>query len=169
MLDLTGGAEVARPQTLALVRATVAAVEAELRLSRLEPRDGPPTGRPATGAPRLEVLGRRSARLTYGHHHRLSLRHSEIALLLAEAADGLAAAELAVALSEDDQAEVTIRAELSRLRRQLGPVRLGSRPYRLTPRYRHRRPAARPDLQGACARRWPATAGRCCRRRARRA
>ena len=37
VLDLTGGAEVATPQSLTLVRATVAAVEAELRIERLSP------------------------------------------------------------------------------------------------------------------------------------
>ena len=40
-------------------------------------------------------------------------------------------AELAVALSDDEQAQVTIRAELSRLRTVLGPIELDSRPYRL--------------------------------------
>ena len=37
VLDLTGGDEVATPQSLTLVRATVAAVEAELRIARLSP------------------------------------------------------------------------------------------------------------------------------------
>ncbi len=40
VLDLTGGAEVATPQSLTLVRATVAAVEAELRIERLSPAPG---------------------------------------------------------------------------------------------------------------------------------
>ncbi|HEU4547955.1 MAG TPA: transcriptional regulator, partial [Microlunatus sp.] len=79
-----------------------------------------------------EVLGRRSARFSHpGTTTELSLRHSEIVLLLAESTDGLSSAELGVALSDDDQATVTIRAELSRLRSQLGPVSLQSRPYRL--------------------------------------
>lgn len=134
VLDLSGGPEVAGPQTLALVQATVAAVEAELRLSRLTGA-GPSDARDvSSAAPRLEVLGRRSARFSYpGTTTELSLRHSEIVLLLAESPDGLSSAELSVALSEDDQALVTIRAELSRLRSQLGPVTLGSRPYRLPP------------------------------------
>jgi len=134
VLDLSGGPEVAGPQTLALVRATVAAVEAELRLSRLVAPYGLAGDRhePASEAPRLEVLGRRSARFSHpGTTTELSLRHSEIVLLLAESPDGLSSAELAVALSDDDQATVTIRAELSRLRSQLGPVPLQSRPYRL--------------------------------------
>lgn len=62
---------------------------------------------------------------------RLSLRHSEMLLLLCESADGLTTAELGVGLSEEDQAQVTVRAELSRLRGVLGPIELGSRPYRL--------------------------------------
>ena len=53
-------------------------------------------------------------------------------LLLSEAEEGLSGAELAVAMSDDDHAEVTVRAELSRVRQQLGPIRLGSRPYRLS-------------------------------------
>ena len=52
-------------------------------------------------------------------------------MLLAESADGLTAAELAVGISEAEQADVTVRAELSRLRGLLGPLRLDSRPYRL--------------------------------------
>ena len=134
VLDLSGGPEVAGAQTLALVRATVAAVEAELRLSRLAVPFGTTAERRDTAsiAPRLEVLGRRSARFSYpGTTTELSLRHSEIILLLADSPDGLSSAELGVALSDDDQAMVTIRAELSRLRAQLGPVPLQSRPYRL--------------------------------------
>ena len=134
VLDLTGGPEVAGPQTLALVRATVAAVEAELRISRLvSPSVAAAGARDSSSTlPRLEVLGRRSALFSYpGTTTELSLRHSEIMLLLATSADGLSSAELGVALSDDDQAMVTIRAELSRLRSQLGPFPLHSRPYRL--------------------------------------
>jgi hypothetical protein len=136
VLDLTGGAEVATAQTLTLVRATVAAVEAELRLERLDPSRSTRTTAPgwtaASATPRLTVLGRRGARLGYGATTtRLSLRHSEILLLLATSGTGLTAGDLAVALSEEEHSRVTIRAELSRLRTLLGPVRLGSRPYRV--------------------------------------
>jgi hypothetical protein len=137
VLDLTGGAEVATAQTLTLVRATVAAVEAELRLERLAP-SGPARvtaagwTAPASAAPVLAVLGRRGARLGYGTTTTtLSLRHSEILLLLAASGTGLTAGDLAVALSEEEHSRVTIRAELSRLRTLLGPVRLASRPYRV--------------------------------------
>lgn len=132
VLDLTGGPEVAGPPTLALVRATVAAVEAELRISRLTSPTATAGTDESSSLPRLEVLGRRSALFSYpGTTTELSLRHSEIMLLLASSFDGLSSAELGVALSDDDQAMVTIRAELSRLRSQLGPVPLRSRPYRL--------------------------------------
>lgn len=133
VIDVTGGDEAAGPTALALVRATVAAVEAELRLSRLI---GPTAQRSAgtAGQPRLETLGRRNARLSQGDTSAdLSLRHSEIVLLLSHAPDGLSSAELAVELSDDDQSMVTVRAELSRLRAQLAPLMLQSRPYRLAP------------------------------------
>lgn len=136
VLDLTGGAEVATPQTLTLVRATVAAVEAELRLERLRPTR-PHAVAAGWSPPTLAVLGRRGAQLGYRAREdgstttTLSPRHSEILLLLTEAGGGLSADELAVALSEEEHSSVTIRAELSRLRTLLGPLRLGSRPYRV--------------------------------------
>lgn len=133
VLDLTGGAEVVTAQSLSLVRATVAAVEAELRIERLgSDSAGSTTSSPGWSMPRLDVLGAHSATLRCGPTTtRLSLRHSELLLLIAQAPDGLTAAELAVQLSDDEQAPVTIRAELSRLRTTLGPLRLVSRPYRL--------------------------------------
>src|SRR5215213_2108501 len=132
VLDLTGGPDVATAQSLTLVRATVAAVEAELRIERLSPAPGAATGS-GWSMPALDVLGGRGATLRHGATTtRLSLRHSEILLLLAESDDGMTTAELAVALSDDEQAQVTIRAELSRLRTVLGPLELASRPYRLS-------------------------------------
>ncbi|MEO6472687.1 MAG: transcriptional regulator [Aeromicrobium sp.] len=134
VLDLTGGQEVAAPQSLSLVRATVAAAESELKLHRL---NGTSHTRSLTSsgwsAPRMDVLGSHGATLSYATTTtRLSLRHSEILLLLASSEHGMTAGELAVALSDDEQASVTIRAELSRLRGLLGPIELASRPYRLT-------------------------------------
>ena len=137
VLDVTGGVEVASPQSLGLVRATVAAVEAELRIARLSP----PQSRSGSSVhvtsgwsvPRLDVLGTHGATLHVGSvTSRLSLRHSELLLLLSRASDGLTSAELGLALSDDEQAPVTIRAELSRLRGVLGPLELESRPYRLS-------------------------------------
>ena len=100
-IDVTGGDHVASPHVLTLVRATVAAVEAELRWQRREQlqrgrRTPPPLQRLA---PRLEVLGRERARLTLPSGPlELSLRHSELLLLLAEAAvagEGRTAVQLA--------------------------------------------------------------------------
>ncbi|WP_229054883.1 GAF domain-containing protein [Aeromicrobium sp. Leaf350] len=133
VLDLTGTAEVATVQSLSLVRATVAAVEAELRIQRLSP-PGPTSSVSGSGwtMPSLEVLGTRGATFRHGTTmSRLGLRHSELLLLLTERPEGWRAGELAVALSDDEQADVTIRAEISRLRSVLGPVDLVSRPYRL--------------------------------------
>ena len=53
-IDLTGGTDVASPQTLALVRATVVAVENHLALLRFTQPRCPDT---PTGVPRLTVLG----------------------------------------------------------------------------------------------------------------
>ncbi|MFI5426960.1 GAF domain-containing protein [Aeromicrobium sp. UC242_57] len=132
VLDLTGGDEVATPQTLTLVRATVAAVEAELRIERLSPARHGAVAVAGWTMPTLDVLGGHGATLRHGTTTtRLSLRHSEMLLLLTESADGLTTAELGIELSEEDQAQVTVRAELSRLRGVLGPIELGSRPYRL--------------------------------------
>ncbi len=138
-IDVSGGDHVASPQMLTLVRATAAAVESELRWLQREQvqraarqRPAPPVPRPA---PILEVLGRERARLRRpGGTLELSLRHSELLLLLAEAAvagEGRSATQLAAECHPGDAVAVTVRAELSRLRRLLGPDLVGSRPYRL--------------------------------------
>ncbi|MFC8720251.1 GAF domain-containing protein [Kitasatospora sp. NPDC057198] len=62
--------------------------------------------------------------------HSPSPRHAELLLLLALHRDGLSAARLAEALFADPARTVTVRAELSRLRRHLGAL-LEARPYRL--------------------------------------
>jgi hypothetical protein len=137
-IDVTGGDHVASPHMLTLVRATVAAVESELRWQRREQlqrgtgRRPPPLQRVS---PRLEVLGRDRARLSLPSGPvELSLRHSELLLLLAEAAvagEGRSAAQLAAEVHRGEAAAVTVRAELSRLRRLVGAELVGSRPYRL--------------------------------------
>jgi hypothetical protein len=136
-IDVTGGDHVASPHVLTLVRATVAAVESELRWlhrEQVSARRAPaPVARPV--APRLEVLGRERARLVRPCGVvELSLRHSELLLLLAEAAvtgRGRTAEQLAAECHAGDAAAVTVRAELSRLRRLVGTDLVGSRPYRL--------------------------------------
>jgi hypothetical protein len=65
--------------------------------------------------------------------HPLSARPAELLLLLAMAGDtGTNAAELSRALYGDGAHLVTVRAELSRLRRTLGGLLL-ARPYRIAP------------------------------------
>ena len=65
--------------------------------------------------------------------HPLSTRHAEVLVLLARAgAAGLDAGALSVALYGDRDHLVTVRAEMSRLRRTLGGLLL-ARPYRIAP------------------------------------
>jgi transcriptional regulator of acetoin/glycerol metabolism len=135
-IDVTGGDHVASPHVLTLVRATAAAVESELRWQLRERtesrRPAAPLVRPA---PRLVVLGRDRALLALPSGRvELSRRHSELLLLLAEASvagEGRTAEELAAEVHRGDAAAVTVRAELSRLRRLVGAQLVGSRPYRL--------------------------------------
>lgn len=129
-LDLTGGDDVAAPHTLTIVKATVAAVESELRLHRLTRA----SDRQGAGM-LLRSLGRESGGALEGGHGitRMSGRHTELLVLLGQARDGISGDRLAVELSSDDHAAVTVRAELSRLRTALAPLTLTSRPYRSTP------------------------------------
>lgn len=136
-IDITGGPEVAQPQVLALVRATVAAAEAELRLHLMNSPWllGEASSHLATlgAAPhRLAVLGSgRPTLVRDGDRVTLSRRHAEILLLLAERPEGLRGDQLAVLLDESELDSVTIRAEMSRLRKVFGAEGVGSRPYRL--------------------------------------
>ena len=73
--------------------------------------------------------------------HALSQRHQQIlALLLCAGPTGLDAAALSRALYDDADHLVTVRAELSRLRRVLGGL-IAARPYRIAPGVE----AVRPD------------------------
>lgn len=127
-IDLTGGTRVASPETLALVRATAVAVENQLALLRLtRPLDA------ATGTARLSVLGAERPRWQSGGAGAITLtgRHADILVLLIRHPEGLSADHLAMLLDEKDLDVVTIRAEMSRLRRVIGPSYIASRPYRL--------------------------------------
>lgn len=91
----------------------------------------PARSRPRTTPSRLELLGRNRATLTTPTAiHRLTARHSELVALLALHPDGLDARALSRLLYGKVGHEVTIRAELHRLRDILGPG-LVTRPYRL--------------------------------------
>jgi hypothetical protein len=66
-----------------------------------------------------------------GRRLRLGRRHSELLVLLLVHPEGRTGDQLGFDLYTDDLNPVTVRAELSRLRRTLGPELLDSRPYRL--------------------------------------
>ena len=125
VLDVTGGAPAASGVMLSLVRASAAAVEREL--ARLVHPDGG-----AGEGARLRVLGATpTLRLPGAPAQRLSLRHAELLVLLAECPEGSTADELAVLLAPGALSDVTVRAEVSRLRRVAGPLLDDGRPYRL--------------------------------------
>ena len=107
-IDVTGGNHLANPHSLALVQATAR----------------------ATG---FTSLGRDEAMLSvHGRSLRLGRRHSELLVLLLLHPEGRAGDQLGLDLYGDELLNpVTLRAELSRLRRILGGSLLGSRPYRL--------------------------------------
>ncbi|MEU9365178.1 GAF domain-containing protein [Streptomyces avermitilis] len=125
-VDITGGNGLAHPHSLGFVQAVARAAESQLAL--LAPAHG------AADTLELTALGRDEAQLLAGGQKiRLSRRHSEILVLLAHHPEGLTGDELLCALYEDESVTpVTLRAELARLRRLLGPGLLASRPYRLT-------------------------------------
>lgn len=132
-IDLTGGAQVASTQTLALVRATAVAVENHLALLRIAGVGAEPAAR----KPHLVALGGDRPRWvttdSYGHLQATHLtgRHADILVLLSRHPEGLSADHLAVLLDDKDLDVVTVRAEMSRLRKVIGAENLGSRPYRL--------------------------------------
>jgi hypothetical protein len=135
VLDVTGGPDVASPQTMAMVRAAARLAEAELA------RIGGPIlvpdmldGEVFVRAPiTVQCLGRREAVLTtQGKAQVLTRRHSEVLALLATSPAGLTGDELGLLLYEGDGAGAsTLRAEMNRLRGLLGTEVIGSRPYRL--------------------------------------
>jgi hypothetical protein len=171
-IDVTGGDHVASPQVLTLVRATVAAVESELRWLHRE--DGPP-GRPpaprpaARPAPRLEVLGRDRARLVCPPPPaRRSSRCATPSCCCCSPrrrpeAAGARPSSWPPSAHAGDAAAVTVRAELSRLRRLVGAELLGSRPYRLLGPLETDLARVRGLLdRGAAGAALDATPGRCC-------
>lgn len=90
--------------------------------------------RPVPTVVTLDLTDPRSASLTVGGTGgdwtcALSPRHAEMLYLLAAHPAGRSAANLAADLFDDPQRTVTVRAEMSRIRRQVGGV-LARRPYR---------------------------------------
>lgn len=147
VIDITGGEDAVAPQTLPLVEAAVAAMEAELRIQRLgiQPRRSAsmPTASAIVPAPNrlaspvsLNILGSDNGHLeTGGHAIDLSPRHAEILALLAWHREGLSAERLALLLTDQDNAVDTLRAEMVRVRKVLEffspKIVITSRPYRL--------------------------------------
>ena len=118
-IDVTGGDHLANPHSLALVRATALAAEAYLGAHQPQPA-------------MATALGREDVVLSVGGKRlRLGRRHSELLVLLLVHPEGRTGDQLGFDLYADDLNPVTVRAELSRLRRILGPELLDSRPYRL--------------------------------------
>ncbi|WP_432562856.1 GAF domain-containing protein [Kineococcus sp. SYSU DK003] len=134
VLDLTGGDDLGRERALEFVRAAVGAVEGELRVAALRRRLVP---RPAPSPARLTVLGPAPTLGHGGSARGVSLRHSEMLLLLRNGpAAGQSAAQLAADLDDRDLAPVSVRAEVHRLRAVLADrthatVTLSRAPYRL--------------------------------------
>ena len=140
VIDGTGGDDAVAPATLPLLEAAVAAVEAELRIQRLDELSNAPRRIIHHAVPHptpvLRVLGTETGQLEVGGATReLSARHTEILTILACHPDGLSADMLASLVYDGEPSVVTLRAEMVRLRRLLGddlaPV---SRPYRLPQR-----------------------------------
>ncbi|WP_327093947.1 transcriptional regulator [Nocardia vinacea] len=135
VLMIAGGVRVAKPEILALVKATSTAAEMDLLLTAM--RAGQhgavsSTGEISAARLGLDVLGLGQPLLTVaGDRVPLSQRHAEILLLLAEHPEGLGADHLALLLDDTDLDNGTIRAAMSRLRAVVGPNVFGSRPYRL--------------------------------------
>jgi hypothetical protein len=119
-IDLTAPASAVHPHSLVLI--TAAARALRTMLPDLAVPSGPTVRLRALGGDRamLEVAGRELV---------LSRRHSEIVALLALHPEGLSAEQLALELFGEQGKPVSVRAELTRLRRLLGPA-LDTQPYR---------------------------------------
>lgn len=141
VVDLTGGNQIGSPYARALVRATVAVAEAELRLNAVEDRALEARWTPSrrarpksrrSSSTRIEVLGRDDASLSDpAGTVLLSQRHAELMLLILTHPGGLSVEQLSCLLSESESAPVTVRAEMSRLRQHVGDGFISSRPYRI--------------------------------------
>jgi hypothetical protein len=132
IVDVTGGDDVASPQTMAMMRAAARMAEAELgRLVTAAPVDGLWLPQQDVTV-RIDALGRPDCQLDInGRSVRLSPRHSEILVLLVDHPEGLTGDQLAIELYADEVRGSTTRAELTRMRSLLGADLLDSRPYRL--------------------------------------
>lgn len=141
LVDITGGEDVATPQTLGMVRAAARMAESELARLAVEARGSSPVAAPGElwapvgSAPhhvlRIRGLGLPDCVVEVGDRTvRLSPRHSEILVVLVDHPDGLTAEQLELEVYAGDVHSSTMRAEMTRLRALLGRGVLQSRPYR---------------------------------------
>lgn len=143
VVDLTGHDDAVASHSLTLLRAAVAAAEAQLHVDALQAAARGhqlvlPSPRASSPATRLQVLGSAAGTLDGAAPARvLGGRHAEILTLLGWNRGGLDASELADLLFGDVGQLVSVRAEMARLRKALGPeagrIGLESRPYRIGP------------------------------------
>ncbi|AYG02614.1 GAF domain-containing protein [Gryllotalpicola protaetiae] len=143
VIDITGDARAIAPFTLPLLEATAAAAESQLLAERLaermRPRPAPrrPAPAAASAVPVLHLLGRDTGELDAGGRiTSLSARHATILALLSWHRQGLSSEALRELAYPQEAAEVTLRAELVRLRRVLASalpgVTIDTHPYRLS-------------------------------------
>lgn len=153
VVDLTGPARTAHPYSLALVRAAAALAETALATpprpaapprrawggtDTTDVRESVPAGRSAgrgAGGRRagveVRLLGARpEVRRPGAPPQRLRPRHADVLAILALHPEGRSAEQLTLALYGDGGNRITTRAEVSRLRRALGPL-VAAQPYRL--------------------------------------
>jgi transcriptional regulator of acetoin/glycerol metabolism len=148
VIDITGGDQAVDRHTLPLMEATAVAVERELLVQRMQIRESSRAdklvnfgslreSRAAPACTTLRVLGRDRAALTAQSEIRnLSLRHSEIMMLLTWSKFGLSAEALAEAVYGSETHVQTLRAEMVRLRKILetleADINISSQPYRVS-------------------------------------
>lgn len=138
-IDITGFDYAVAPQTLPMVEAAVAAIEAELRIFTLEqpsPQILAPAYRVIPSRVAISVLGRDHGLVASGGQPgELRPRHAEILALLAWHAQGLSAERLNILLHERTVSVGNVRAEIVRLRKKLiflaPDLTIDSQPYQL--------------------------------------
>lgn len=123
-IDLSGDFRTAHVHGLALAAAVATAVEAWLEAASRHAEEH-------ADVVSVALAGRaRAAILTSRGCVELNLRHSEILALLAIHPAGMTVRDLALGIYGSAEADTTVRAEITRLRRRLGPEVVLSRPYR---------------------------------------
>jgi hypothetical protein len=132
IIDVTGGDDAVSSIVLPLLSSTAKAAGAELSQLFTPQRD---RHSDATAGATLTVFGP-NPRLESSDGTRIALtqRHAEILLLLHRFPDGITGSGLVERLWSVGGSEVTVRAEINRLRRaidSLGDLRIDARPYRL--------------------------------------